>query len=36
MGINASLSAAWIRNYQWELDNHRFNLQARLSVSRYF
>ncbi len=36
IGINASLSAAWIRNYQWELDNHRFNLQARLSVSRYF
>ena len=36
IGINASLSAAWIRNYQWDLDNHRFNLQARLSVSRYF
>jgi hypothetical protein len=35
-GITASLSAAWIRNYQWELDNHRFNVQAKLSVSRYF
>jgi hypothetical protein len=36
IGINASLTAAWIRNYQWELDNHRFNLQAKISATRYF
>ncbi len=36
IGINASITAAWIRNYQWELDNHRFNMQAKLSVTRYF
>lgn len=35
-GLNASLSFAWIRNYQWELNNHRSNLQARLSATRYF
>ena len=35
-GFTGSLSAAWIRNYQWELDNHRLNLQAKLSATRYF
>jgi hypothetical protein len=35
-GLNASLSLAWIRNYQWEFNNHRFNLQAKLSATRYF
>ena len=36
IGINVSFNAAWIRNYQWELDNHHFNMQAKLSVTRYF
>jgi hypothetical protein len=36
LGINVSFNAAWIRNYQWELDNHHFNMQAKLSVTRYF
>ena len=36
VGFTGSFSAAWIRNYQWELDNHRLNLQAKLSATRYF
>ena len=35
-GVNISITSAWIRNYQWELDNHHFNMQAKLSVTRYF
>jgi hypothetical protein len=35
-GLTSSLSFAWIRNYQWEYFNHRFNMQAKLSVTRYF
>lgn len=34
--ITGKLNFAWMRNYEWVLDNHRLNAQMQLSLTRYF
>jgi hypothetical protein len=32
VGIQAKLNAAWMRNYQWQLENNKINIQFQLTL----
>ena len=34
--LSSKLNFAWIRNYEWELDKNKLNVQWQLSATRYF
>ena len=36
IGIQGKLNAAWMRNYQWQHNNDKFNVQARLTLEYHF
>jgi hypothetical protein len=36
IGIQAMLNTAWMRNYQWQFENNKLNVQAKISLEYYF
>jgi len=36
LGVQVRLNAAWIRNYQWQLNNHQLNMQFFTSLMYHF
>jgi hypothetical protein len=32
VGVQAKLNTAWMRNYQWQLENNKFNMQFQVSL----
>jgi hypothetical protein len=36
IGIQAKLNTSWMRNYQWQRDNDKINLQFQLSLQYHF
>lgn len=36
LGVQVRLNAAWIRNYQWQLNNHQLNMQFYTSLMYHF
>ena len=36
LGIQVKLNTAWIRNYQWQINNNKVNVQALMSLQYHF
>lgn len=36
LGIQGRLNNSWMRSYQWQRDNNRFNIQIQLTLEYYF
>ncbi|WP_189337118.1 hypothetical protein [Flavobacterium laiguense] len=36
VGVQAKLNTAWMRNYQWQLDNNKLNMQFQVTLEYHF
>lgn len=36
VGVQAKLNTAWMRNYQWQFENNKFNIQVQIALNYHF